>query len=320
VKAITWTVAAAVGLLTTLPTSAQEKYPTKPVELIVPFAAGASTDSGARVIAQALEARWKVPIKVVNKPGGNTVPAVNDVMTARPDGSILLVDGPPQSSMLDTVVKNLAFKVTDRTFVAIMAYTPMNFIVPYDSPLQTLRDIATELQKNPGDFTWTSLGGAGAQDMAFRQLFAAANVDVKKTRSVALKGGSEAVTMTAGGHVKLGVGSYSAIAAPLSAKKLRVVATAAPERWPNMTEVPTAAEAGFPSVEVLYWIGISGPPNLPPHIVKTWDEALRDVVADKTVQEKLLHAGLLASYFNAKDMAARVAKERAETQKLYFVQ
>jgi tripartite-type tricarboxylate transporter receptor subunit TctC len=317
VKAFVLTIAAMAGLTAAAPACAQDKYPNKAIELIVPFAAGASTDSGARIIAQALEARWKVPVKVVNKPGGNTVPAVNDVMTAKPDGAVLLVDGPPQSSMLDTVVKNLAFKVTDRTFVAIMAYTPMIFIVPYDSPLQTLKDIASELQKTPGDFTWTSLGGAGAQDMAFRQLFAAANVDAKKTRSVALKGGSEAVTMTAGGHVKLGVGSYGAIAAPLAAKKIRVIATASPERWPNLKDTPTAAEAGFPSVETLYWIGISGPPNLPANIVQTWDEALREVVADKAVQEKLLHAGLLGSYFNAKDMSARIVKERAETQQLF---
>lgn len=316
-KSLALTIAAVAGLTAIVPASAQEKYPTKAIELIVPFAAGASTDAGARIIGQALEARWKVPVKIVNKPGGNTVPAVNDVMTAKPDGTVLLVDGPPQSSMLDTVVKNLAFKVTDRTFVAIMAYTPMNFIVPYDSPLQTLKDIANELQKNPGEFTWTSLGGAGAQDMAFRQLFAAANVDVKKTRSVALKGGSEAVTMTAGGHVKLGVGSYSAIAAPFAAKKIRVVASAAPERWPNLKDTPTTGEAGFPSIEVLYWIGISGPPNLPANVVEAWDEALRAVLADKAVQEKLLHAGLLGSYFNAKDMAARVNKERAETQQLY---
>ena len=80
---------------------AQEKYPTKPIELIVPFVAGASTDVGARVLAGALEARWGVPVKVVNKPGGNTVPAVTDVMTAKPDGTTLLVDAPPQSAMLD---------------------------------------------------------------------------------------------------------------------------------------------------------------------------------------------------------------------------
>ena len=90
---------------------AQAKYPTKPVELIVPFVAGASTDSCARVIAQVLEARWGVPVKVVNKPGGNTVPAVTEVMAAKPDGTTMLVDNIASSAMLDTVVKNLPFKV-----------------------------------------------------------------------------------------------------------------------------------------------------------------------------------------------------------------
>ena len=135
--------------------NSQAKYPTKPVELIVPFVAGASTDSGARVIAQVLEARWGVPVKVVNKPGGNTVPAVTEVMAARPDGTTMLVDNIASSAMLDTVVKNLPFKVTDRTFVAVTAYTPMMFIVHPDSPFKTLREVADALKKETEAFTWT---------------------------------------------------------------------------------------------------------------------------------------------------------------------
>jgi tripartite-type tricarboxylate transporter receptor subunit TctC len=98
--------------------SAQTKYPTKPVELIVPFVAGASTDSGARVIAQVLETRWGVPVKVVNKPGGNTVPAVTEVMAARPDGTTLLVDNIASSAMLDTVVEPPVQRDLTDTFVA----------------------------------------------------------------------------------------------------------------------------------------------------------------------------------------------------------
>jgi tripartite-type tricarboxylate transporter receptor subunit TctC len=80
--------------------------------------------------------------------------------------------------------------------------------------------------------------------------------------------------MTAGGYVKLGVGSYGSIAAPLDAKRIRVLAVAAPERWPHLPDSPTTAEAGYPLIEVLYWIGVSGPPKLPANIVKAWDEAL----------------------------------------------
>lgn len=311
--------ALAVMAATALPgaAGAQEKFPSRAIEIIVPFAAGASTDLGCRVIAQALEAKWGVPIKVINKPGGNTVPAVNEVMNAKPDGYTVLADGPPQSSMLDTAVKNLPFKVTDRTFIAMTAFTPMMFLAPADSPFKTLGDAAAAAKADPGTFTWTSLGGAGAQDMANRQFFKAIGVDVAKTRALQLKGGSEAVTMTAGGHVKMGVGSYSAFAAPLQSGKLRVLATASPERWPNLPDTPTAKEAGFPTIETLYWIGISGPPKTPENVVATWDAALKEVLATPAVQEGLLKVGLKAQYDNATNMAARVQRERAETQDLW---
>ncbi len=296
---------------------AQDKFPSKAIEIIVPFAAGASTDLGCRVIAQALEAKWGVPVKVVNKPGGNTVPAVNDVMNAKPDGYTVLADGPPQSSMLDTAVKNLPFKVTDRTFIAMTAFTPMMFLAPADSPFKTLADAAAAAKADPSGFTWTSLGGAGAQDMANRQFFKAIGVDVTKTRALQLKGGSEAVTMTAGGHVKMGVGSYSGFAPALQSGKIRVLATASPDRWPNLPDIPTAKEAGFPTIETLYWIGISGPPKLSADIVATWDKALKEIIAEPSVQESLLKVGLKASYEDAAAMAKRVEKERAETQELW---
>jgi tripartite-type tricarboxylate transporter receptor subunit TctC len=296
---------------------AQDKYPTKAIDIIVPFVAGASTDAGTRVVAQMLEAKWGVPVRVVNKPGGNTVPAVTEVMAAKPDGTTMLGDNVASSAMLDTVVKNLPFKVSDRTFVAVTAYTPMMFIVHTDSPFKTLKDAAEALKKDSGSFTWTSLGGVGAQDMVFRRFAAANQVDVKKTRAIALKGGAEAVTLTAGGHVTLGTGTFSAIAAPLDAKKLRVLAVAGPERWPQIPDIPTTKEAGIDEVETLFWIGISGPPGLPANIVATWDAALKEILGSKDVQQKMINAGLLAAYEDAAGMTARVEKDHAKTQQLY---
>ncbi len=296
---------------------AQDKFPSKPIEIIVPFAPGGSTDLGMRVIAPALEAKWGVPVRVINKPGGNTVPAVTEVMNAKPDGYTVLADGPPQSSMLDTAVKNLQFKVSDRTFLAVAAYTPMKFAVPADSPFKSLKDAADAAKKNPESFTWTSLGGAGAQDMANRQFFKAIGVDVRKTRPIQSKGGSEAITLTAGGHVMMGVGSYSSLAAPMAANKLRVIAVASPERWPNLPDTPTAKEEGFPTIETLYWIGFSGPANMPREIAEAYDKATRELAADTKVSEALLKVGLKPLYLNAADMKTRVEKERAETQELW---
>jgi ADP-ribose pyrophosphatase YjhB (NUDIX family) len=185
------------------------------------------------------------------------------------------------------------------------------------NPGTETQEAADAAKKDPSSFTWTSLGGAGAQDMLNRQFFKALNIDITKTRALQLKGGSEAVTMTAGGHVNLGVGSYSAIAAPLQAKKLRVLAVASSERWPNLPDTPTAKEAGFPSIEVLYWIGFSGPKGLPADIVAKWDLAVKEITSDPAIKDSLLKVGLLTSYSNAADMEARVRKEQAETNALW---
>jgi tripartite-type tricarboxylate transporter receptor subunit TctC len=297
-----------------------QQYPQKAIELTVPFAAGGSTDLGGRVLAQMLEARWKVPVRIINKPGGNTVPAVSDLMRADPSGYSLLVDGPPQSSMLDIVVKDLPFNSMNRTFIAVTAYTPMKFIVPYDSPFKSLRDAVASVAANPGSFTWTSLGGAGAQDMVFRQLFKVANVDVSKTRAIQLKGGSEAVTMIAGGHVMMGAGPYAAIAAPLNAKKLRVLAVAAPERWPELLDVPTTGEAGYPAIEVLYWIGVSGPPKMPPEVVRAWNEAVREIATSAEYRDRLAKIGLAPLYMDAEKMLQKVNAEAVQTKALYSQQ
>jgi len=294
-----------------------QKLFTRPMELVVPFSAGASTDLGARVLAGAMEARLGVPVRVVNKPGGNTVPAVTEMMRAEPDGSTLLVDSAPASSMLEIAVRHLPFKVSDRTFINITAYTPMIFIVPADSPFKTLAEAAAGAKADPGSFSWTSLGGAGGQDLAARQFLKAIGVDVVKTRPLQLKGGADAVTMTAGGHVKLGTGTYAAIAAPLQAKRLRVLAVSAAERWPSLPDSPTTLELGYKTVETPYWIGFSGPPKMPAQLVEAIDKAVRDALADKAVIEGLDKIGMRPFYHGPEQMKARVEKDRIETQELW---
>ena len=309
--------AAALALLS-LPTFASaESYPQKPVELIVPFSAGASSDLSTRVLAKALEARWGVPVRAVNKPGGNTVPAVNEVMSARPDGYTLLADGPPSSSWLDTAAPDLPFKVLDRQLLGVVAFTPLIFIVPTDSPFKTLADVAEALKRDPSGFTWTSLGGAGAHDILFRQFARANGVDVAKTRAIQSKGGAEAVVLVAGNNVKLGLATPGGAAAALKAGKVRPLAVAAPQRLSELPDLPTARELGFTDVEVYFWLGISGPPGLPADVVATWSKALAEVAQDAAFQKDLHNVGLQPLYLDPKAAQARVARERAEAQDLF---
>jgi tripartite-type tricarboxylate transporter receptor subunit TctC len=289
----------------------------KAIDLIVPFAPGGSTSLTARVLAGALEERWRVPVRVISKPGGNTVPAVEEVMRSTGDGYTLLADSPASSSMLEIAVKRVPVAVMDRTFLGMAAQTPMIFIVPADSPFNTMQDALERMKAEPTTFSWTSLGGAGAQDYTFRQLFKAAGVDVGRTRAVASKGGAEAVTMTAGGHVMLGAGSWSAVGPLLAAKKLKALAVASQTRFPPIPDVLTMAELGMPSVEILFWFSVSGPPGLPGEVVTAWDEALTAVSRDPKFIASLDAIGMVPYPRRAKEVREMVSAEKRVVEALW---
>ena len=310
--------ALAAGMMAA-PSSGQERFPSRPVEIVVPFSAGGSTDLGARTLAHALQKRWGQPVKVVNKAGGNTVPAVDEVMHAKPDGHTVLMDGSPSSTLLGVVVKSLPYKVTDRTFIVAAMQTPMIFIVPADSPTKTLLEVVRVLKASPETFVWTSLG-VGTIDFAARQLFKAAGVDVRKTRAIPLKGGSDAATQTAAGNAMLGLGSYSSIYSVLNAGKVRAIAVAAPSRHSNLPDVPTAKEIGFPGVEVVQWNGFSGPPGIPARVTDEWSRVVREILKDQTVVAELAKLGIVPYYVDGREMKAFVDQEMKIVQELWTAQ
>lgn len=296
-------------------TQAQEKYPSKVVEIVVPFTAGGSTDLGARVFADALQTRWNIPVRVANQPGGNTVPAVSGIMAASPVGYSVLMDGPGSSSMLETVVKTIPFKVNDRTFLGLAAQTPLMLVVPIDSPFKTLADAVAAVKADPSTFTWTS--GAGTTDLTFRRLFQIAGIDYRKTRAIQVRGGAEAINLTAGGHVMIGVGFWGSIAPVVSAKKMRVLAVAGPKRFPAIPDVPTTAEAGFPDLIILQWIGFSGPPKMSEAAVNAWRLAIAAISTDPKVTEGLERVGLVPFPSTPAEMRDFVVKESEMVKALW---
>lgn len=297
--------------------AAQDNYPDRPITIVVPLSAGGSVDTVARLTAAYLSDKWKVPVNVVNKPGGNTVPASLEVFTATPDGYTFLADANPSSSLLSVVVKNLPFKVLDRTFIAMTAFTPMVALVQADMPYKSMQELAEAAKKDPTNFSWASGGGANTSDYMARQFFKAIDVDVTKTKPVMGKGGSELVALTAGGHVMFGSGTVVASLPTVNAGLVRPLAVAGDTRWPDLPDLPTTDEVGFPTVDVRIWTGISGPPQLPSQVVETWNVALHEMVKDPEYVAKLKRAGALPFYKNAAEMKDYIAKETAIVAELW---
>jgi len=296
---------------------AQKEYPTRAIDIICPMAPGGSTDLTARLIAAYLHKKWKVPVNVINKPGGACVPGTLEVYQAAPDGYTLLMDGSSSSYLLVVSVRNVPFKITDRTFIATTNGTPHLIFVAPNSPFKTLKDLEDEAKKDPENFTWTSLGGVGGQDSVIRQFLKAIGVDVKKTKPVIAKGGAESVALTAGGHVKMGSSSISSAIPAIKGGMVRTLAMAAKERWPDLPDIPTAGEVGYSSVDVVNWLGLSGPPKLPSNVVDALDKAQQEFVKDPEIVQKLRNMGTIPIYRDAKATIEHVMKKMDEVEKLW---
>lgn len=294
----------------------QEKYPNRAIDLICPFAPGGTTDLWARITADFLKKKWGVPVNVINKTGGGGVPANLEVHQATPDGYTMLTENQSSCSFHEVSIKNLPYKTLDRTFIALVAVTPSVIICSPNLPWKNLKDLEEDAKRDPGNFTWATTG-AGASDVLQRQLFKAIGVDITKTKPVTVRGMGEANPMVAGGHVKM-----CSDAAPSAhphvkgglVKALAITGFRMPELYPDL---PTTAEQGYPTVKNVWWWGISGPPKLPPDIIKKWEEVIQELLKDPEYVSKIKSSGGIIDYHHSQRFRERVKREMEEAAELW---
>lgn len=290
-------------------------YPVKGIDVIVPFAPGAGTDLMGRVVAEGLAKKWKYPVNVVNKPGGNTIIGTAEVMRSKPDGYTLLVDSPGSSSM-QVGMTDLPYKVEDRVFLARAATSPMALVVPQNSPWKSLKDVAEAAKRDPASLSWTSLGGTSGVDLVMRQFFAAAGIDVAKAKMVTYPGAAPAINAVAGGHVQFGAATAGSVLPLVSGGNMRAIAVTSPERIKELPDVATTGQQGFGAVNVVYWIGFSGPPGLPAEIVRAWAEAIPEVLREPDVLDKLARVTSGPAFLGPEEFKRFIQSEARAVQEL----
>jgi tripartite-type tricarboxylate transporter receptor subunit TctC len=299
------------------PAVSQQKYPSKPIELTVSYVAGGGVDLSARLMASFMNKKWQVPVNVVNKPGGNHVPGLLEVYKAAPNGYSVIQDSLGSSGMLPIAVKSLPFNVMERTFIGIFSEAPMVLSVPPGSTIKNLKDLEAEVKKDPTVFTWTSIGGASPQDYTMRKFFRLIGVDVFKTKPIMSQGAAQAVTLTAGGNVKVGVASVAASLAAIKSGTIRPLAVTAKVRTTSLPDVPTTTEAGFASIYITDRYGPSGPPKLSADVIEAWNKALKEMLEDQEAVGKMKSIGLMPLYLDSNETRAYVGKTIEEVKELY---
>jgi tripartite-type tricarboxylate transporter receptor subunit TctC len=180
-----------------------------------------------------------------------------------------------------------------------------------------MKEVAEEAKRDPENFTWASLGGAGMQDFGTRQFLKAIGVEVSKTKPIMFPGGAPAVAATAGGHLKLGASTAVGVLPAFKAGTVKALAVIGKNRHPDFPDTPTTEELGYPSVTCYYWCGFSGPPKLPSHIVNVWNETLIEVFKDPELNSRIKKVGSVPFYLNAQEAKEYITKEIEEVNKLW---
>ena len=302
-RAFAGVLAAFASALGQVGANAQTDYPNKPIDIIVAFAPRGSSDSTARLIAPYLAKKWGQPVNVINQAGGSGIPGTHQVMRSKPDGYTILLDAHSNNSMLGAARTDLPFKWDARTPIGRLYLEPVVYTVKADAPWKTLKDLLTSVKADPQAFKWGA-GGVGSIGMfSTMELFGQSGIDVAATNRVIFAGGGPTVTAVAGGHVALAGHQLSEVLPLISGGLLKGLAVVTPARVPQLPNVPTTKEAGFPSLQVSGWTAISGPPGLPKAVVDKWDAAFREMLADPEMSKKAEQLGKIPAHLGPDDFS-----------------
>jgi tripartite-type tricarboxylate transporter receptor subunit TctC len=295
------TVAAAVVLALA---PAALAYPDKPVQYIIPFAAGGESDIAARLQAQFFSAKYKQEMIVINKPGAGGALAWSQMNSMPGDGHTIVGVNLPHI-VLQPLEPETQYKTEDITPVYFFHYTPDAVIVAADSPFKTFADLVKAAKEKPGGVTIAGSGTNSANHVAQVRLDREVGA---KTTYVPFKGTGDMIASILGGHVSAAM-SYSTLAIQQKGK-MRMLAVATEKRLPQFPDVPTFKELGFDWVDGAYR-GIGVPKSTPPAIRKQVSDMMEAINKDPEMRRKMFEGGFEQTDISVEMMPAFL-KERTQ--------
>jgi tripartite-type tricarboxylate transporter receptor subunit TctC len=265
--------AAAAALLATA--AAAQGYPSRPVKIIVPFAAGGPADVYARVLAQKLEGALGQAFVVEDRPGGGSIVGTQAVQQAEPDGYTLLMMSNTHT-VNETLIPKKPFQLMrDFVPVAPVNYSDLVMVVHPSVPAKTLKEFIALAKSKPGELNYASSGPGTPYHMAGELFKAMAGVNIVH---IPYKGSSGARTDILGGQVQMMFDAITTMAPNVEAGKVRALGTSGKVRSSVLPNVPTISEAGVPGYEAVIWLGIMAPKGTPRAIVDKLNAEIRKAV------------------------------------------
>jgi len=297
----------ALALLAASPAHAQQNFPSRPITLIVGFAAGGATDTAARIIARKLSENLGQSVIVDNRAGAGGNIAHQQIATATPDGYTILLGSVGPLAVAPHLVKDLPYDPQKDIAPLTMGVVFPNVLVVHPAvPAKTLQEFVALAKAQPGKLEYGSTGVGSAGNLAGELLKQRAGIDLTH---VPYKGGGAAMPDILGGRITSYWSPPSTVLPHIHTGKLRALAVTGLARAPTLPDVPTIAESGYPGFEATNWYAFVAPGKTPPEILDRWNRELVKVLNSPDIREKLLEHGLEPRPGTREELAAYIRKE-----------
>jgi tripartite-type tricarboxylate transporter receptor subunit TctC len=288
-------------------TASAQSWPQRPVKFILPLGPGAGADIGARLFADRLSKRWGQSVVVENRPGGEGVIAINAVMSARDDHTLLW--GPSSTFVGHPyTLERLPYDPKEFLHVARVTNTVVAIAVPTSLNVNSLKELFEHARRQPGKFNWTSV--TTITDIIFAGYFKTAGLDMTK---ISYKDTVSALNDLIEGRIQLYGAAYAIVRTQAQAGRIKVLAVTNRTRVPGL-DIPTVAEAGFPELNFDGLIGIiaARSSGLSDAARERIAADVKAVAADPLVMERLTATAQLISPGTGADLAASIEEQAAQ--------
>ncbi len=287
---------------------------TKPYKILVPFAAGGSSDVMARNLAKQLSEQTNTPYFVDNKPGGGGGVAIEAVAKANPDGHTLLYGTIGTNGVAPVLFKNFPVDpVKDLQPISILAFNPSVLIVNSTLPIHSVKELILYAKNNPGKLTYASAGNGSISHLAGELLKTTAGIDLVH---VPYKGGGAAVNDLMSGNVSMMIETITNAMTLVQSGKMRALAVTSSKPWPSNPELPTFQQAGLPGYEVDSWTGLFTSSATPRSLVDKLNAEVAKATQNESYKKSMTAIGVEAASSTPEEFAAFVNNELVKWAKV----
>ncbi len=271
--------------------SAADRYPDKPIKIIVPFAPGGSVDVLARVVGQKLQDSWGQPVVVESRPGASTLIGTTVAAKAAPDGYTLVISVSNHTTNPAMREKMPYDTLKDFRPISLMARTPVVVYANPQFPANDLTALVALAKAKPGTVTFGSAGTGSMTHLTAELLKQSAGVDMTH---VVYRGGTPALTDVISGHLNMTFATVGQALPQYRAKQVKALGISSEKRYPSVPEIPTFKEQGIDLVTT-EWYGLLAPAGTPPEIVNKLNAEVRKILSQPGLGERLTAIELVSS-------------------------